>query len=90
MLAPNVITYQVADATHAERLAHADRIRLVARDRHPDAVRFDRDAQRAITARRLALGAAATLLAMALAVGGAANATQAGNAHGGGGPILLR
>jgi hypothetical protein len=91
MNAPNILTHQLVDSIQGERLAHAERMRLVAQDRQPGGVAYDRDAQRRITARRLALGAAATLLAAALAVGGAAgNAAEAGGSVNGGGPVLHR
>jgi hypothetical protein len=82
---------QMADAAYAERLAHAERMRLVKRDRDAYSVHPDREAQRRITARRLAIGLAATVLAAALAAGGfGVGAATAGPGSGGGGQILLR
>lgn len=92
MNGPNLSTMQVADAAYAERLAHAERMRLVKRDRDAYSVHPDRDAQRRITARRLAIGLAATILAAAVAASGlgAGAATAGPGGGGGGGQVLLR
>ena len=91
MNGPNLSSVHMANAAYAERLAHAERMRLAKRDRDAYSVHPDREAQRRITARRLAIGLAATVLAAALAVGGfGAGAATAGPGSGGGGQILLR
>lgn len=91
MNGPNLSTLHMANAAYAERLDHAERMRLAKRDRDAYSVHPDREAQRRITARRLAIGLAATVLAGALVAGGlGAGAATAGPASGGGGQVLIR
>lgn len=69
MFAPNQTTYQLADRTHADRLAHSARIRAAAQERGSQGTPLNRDAHRRITARRLAATAAGALLSLAIGAG---------------------
>lgn len=73
MFAPNIQTYDLANARHSERLDHAARMHTFSIARRPQAEPVTHDAQRRITVRRLT--AAAT--ALALSVGAAAAALGA-------------
>lgn len=86
MLGPNETTRLMATKAYDERLAHAARIRQVARDRHDEQRPFVPQAHRHITVARVA--AAAT--AVALTVAGAATAVAAHPTLGGGAHILVR
>lgn len=93
MFAPNVSTHQLADSIHRERLNHAAMIQKVMQDRDTDAVVVDRQAQRRITARRLAATLTAAALTFAIAAAVAANQPNAAPAQGpstGGGSTLIR
>ncbi len=87
MFAPNASTHQLADQLHQERLSHAARMQLVAREKGPDGTPVDRHAHRRITARRLAAGAAAIVLTVSV---GAATVASGGIGGGGGGVTLIR
>lgn len=87
MLGPNHHSYHLASQMHDERLRHAARIRLVARDRHDESKPFDAQSHRAITVARLA---AAGVASFALAVALAATAAAAHPAASGGSLILIR
>lgn len=92
MFAPNISTHQLADSIHQERIAHAALLQQVKRDRAPDAVSVDRQAQRRITSRRLA-GVLAAVLTFAIAAAVAANQPDAAPAQhpaNGAGPTLIR
>lgn len=92
MNAPNIATDMVADAMHAERQRHAERIHKIRAERGADAVAFDRTAQRLLTARRLATAGVATVLAAALTVGmlWPDQVQAAGSGGAGGGAVLIR
>ena len=93
MFAPNVSTHQLADSIHRERQNHAAMIHKVMQDRDTDTVVVDRQAQRRITARRLAATLSAAALTFAIAAAVAANQPTAAPGQGhspGGGMTLIR
>jgi len=87
MLGPNHQYHDLANQMHSERLSHAARIQMVARERHDERRPFNLEVARRITAARLAASAAGVALAFALAASVAANSPAV---TGGGGAILIR
>ncbi|MDQ2690295.1 MAG: hypothetical protein M3Y29_08485 [Chloroflexota bacterium] len=90
MLGPNHGTYHIAQQTYGERLDHAARIRMVQKDRHDGSEPFDRQAHRAMTARRLAASLASVILAATVATAAVGTVVAAPNSAPGGGPTLIR
>lgn len=86
MLGPNETTRLMATEAYDERLAHAARIRRVARERHDERRPFVPQAHRRVTVARVAAAATAIVLTIA----GAATAVAAQPALGGGAHILVR
>jgi len=74
MFAPDSTTHELAHMIQRERLSHAALLQKVARERAPDSVTLDRQAQRRITIRRLA--ASLTAVALALVTAAAAAGAQ--------------
>jgi hypothetical protein len=91
MFAPNISTYQLADQIHHERLSHAALMQKVARERSTESITVDRQAQRRITARRLAatFGAATLTFAIAAAATATQQAEPAAQRHSTGGGVTL-
>ena len=73
MFAPDFTTHELVRHVQHERLSHAARLRMIARERSADSNPVDRHAQRRMTVRRLAgtLGAAAVALMLVAAAGAA-------------------
>jgi len=90
MLGPNHHTYHLANQQYGERLSHAERIRMVQKDRQDGATPFHRDGHRLITARRLAAGIAGVLLAATVAAGTIGTVAASPNHSQGGGLTLIR
>lgn len=86
MLGPNHHAHQLANQMYQERLSHAARIQMVAREKREGEPFFSRETLRQLTAARLAASAAAVALTFALA----ATAAASHPAVGGGGSILIR
>jgi hypothetical protein len=85
MLGPNHHAHQLANQMYSERLSHAARIQMVARDRRDPSEPVNHEGNRRLTVLRLAATAAGVALTFALA------ATAAGHAAvGGGGTTLIR
>jgi hypothetical protein len=85
MLGPNHHSHHLASQMYDERLRHAARIRMVAKERHDESKPFTAELHRRITVARLAAAGVATfVLTAALAAG-----VAAGNAAAGGGAITL-
>ncbi|MGQ0607187.1 MAG: hypothetical protein ACT4OQ_01805 [Chloroflexota bacterium] len=72
MFAPNISTHELADQIHHERLSHAALMQKVARERAPDSINVDRQAQRRLTSRRLAATVTAATLTFTVAAVAAA------------------
>jgi hypothetical protein len=91
MFAPNISTHQLADQIHHERLSHAALMQKVVRERSTDSITVDREAQRRVTARRLAAGLAAATLtfAIAAAAAGTQQSQAAAQRHSSGGGVTL-
>ena len=86
MLGPNHHSHQLANQMYSERLSHAARIQMIARDRHDSHKPVSHEADRRMTVTRLAASAAGVVLTFALA----ATAAAGSGAVGGGGATLIR
>ncbi len=86
MLGPNHHSHQLANQMYSERLSHAARIQMIARDRRDPQKPVSHEADRRMTVARLAASAAGVVLTFALA----ATAAAGNAAGGGGGAILIR
>ncbi|HEX2883479.1 MAG TPA: hypothetical protein VHQ42_02785 [Candidatus Limnocylindria bacterium] len=87
MLGPNTHSFRAATQEYDERLRHAARIRLAARDRHDQTLPVDTSAHRRITVARLSRAMGAALVAGAALATAVAAATSAA---GSGGVTLIR
>lgn len=87
MLGPNHQAHQLATQMHNERLSHAARIQMVARDRRDEHRPANREGARRLTVARLAASIGAVALTFALAATAAATNPALG---GGGGGALIR
>lgn len=86
MLGPNHHAHPMATQMHDERVGHAARIRMVARERHDEQRATNLEGHRRLTVARLAATVGGVLLTFALAA-----TTLASNAaSGAGGAILIR
>lgn len=86
MLGPNHHSTHLANQMHSERLSHAARIQMVARDRHDDKKAVNHEGARRFTAARLAATAAGVAVTFALA----ATVAATGSPAGGGALTLIR
>lgn len=86
MLGPNHHSHQLANQMYSERLSHAARIQMIARDRHDTEKPVNHEGDRRMTVARLAASAAGVVLTFALA----ATAAAGNPAVGGGGATLIR
>jgi hypothetical protein len=86
MLGPNDHTHQLANQMYSERLSHAARIQMVARDRRDPSEPANHEGHRRLTVARLAASAAGIVLTLTLAAAAAAGHATVGGA----GATLIR